>query len=56
MLAKELGLDDAVGGSISEAEAQKLAADFELHATAYDGNYADRLSAAMAAVEPVAIA
>jgi len=56
VLAKELGLDDAVGGSISEAEAQKLAADFELHATAYDGNYADRLSAAMAAVEPVAIA
>jgi len=35
--------------SVSAADAQRLAADFERHATAYDGNYADRLSAALSA-------
>jgi len=34
--------------SVSVAEAKQLALDFERHATAYDGAYADRLSAAMA--------
>ena len=35
--------------SISSAEVQRLAGDFERHATAYDGGYADRLSVALAA-------
>jgi len=35
--------------SVSAAEVQKLASEFEKHATNYDGAYADRLSAAMAA-------
>jgi len=40
--------------SVSYAEIAALAADFERHATAYDGSYADRLSEAMA--KPVAVA
>ena len=35
--------------SISAPEVQRLAVDFERHATAYDGGYADRLSASLAA-------
>mmetsp|Transcript_4165 Transcript_4165/g.8104 ORF Transcript_4165/g.8104 Transcript_4165/m.8104 type:complete len:284 (-) Transcript_4165:147-998(-) len=35
--------------SISAADVHRIALDFERHATAYDGNYADRLSASMAA-------
>lgn len=47
-------LDDRAGvseslASVSSEEVQKLASDFERHATNYDGAYADRLSAAMAA-------
>jgi len=47
-------IDDRAGvsatlASVSAAEVQKLASDFEKHATNYDGAYADRLSAAMAA-------
>lgn len=47
-------LDDRAGqsetlASISAVEVQKLASDFEKHATNYDGTYADRLSAALAA-------
>lgn len=34
--------------SVSASDVRTLAADFERHATAYDGSYADRLSAAMA--------
>ena len=34
--------------SISAAEVRQLARDFERHATAYDGGYAERLSAALA--------
>uniref|UniRef100_A0A7S3EY25 Hemerythrin-like domain-containing protein n=1 Tax=Haptolina ericina TaxID=156174 RepID=A0A7S3EY25_9EUKA len=41
-------LDDAISDAISAAEVQRLTAEFERHATAYDGGYADRLSAAMA--------
>ena len=40
--------------SISAPEVQRLALDFERHATAYDGGYADRLSASLAAAAPVA--
>jgi hemerythrin len=40
--------------SISAPEVQRLAADFERHATAYDGGYADRLSASLAAAGSVA--
>jgi len=42
-------LNDSSAGAISVAEVQRLAADFQRHATAYDGSYADRLSAAMGA-------
>lgn len=35
--------------AVPAAEVKRLALDFERHATAYDGSYADRLSAAMAA-------
>lgn len=46
-------IDDRAGVSatvvsVSAAEVQKLASDFENHAANYDGAYADRLSAAMA--------
>jgi len=47
-------LDDVA--AVSYAEVARLAADFERHATAYDGSYADRLSAAMAQAAPVAAA
>mmetsp|Transcript_833 Transcript_833/g.2089 ORF Transcript_833/g.2089 Transcript_833/m.2089 type:complete len:284 (+) Transcript_833:276-1127(+) len=40
--------------SISEEEVQRLALDFERHATAYDGSYADRLAASLAAAGSVA--
>jgi len=40
--------------SISAPEVQRLALDFERHATAYDGGYADRLSASLAAAGQVA--
>jgi len=54
-IAADLGIDVSIGNSVSEAEVHRLAADFERHATAYDGGYADRLSAAMAAAAiPVA--
>ena len=36
------------------ADVLRLASDFERHATAYDGSYADRLSAAMAKTAAVA--
>lgn len=42
--------------SVDAAAAVRLAADFERHATAYDGGYADRLSAAMAQAPPAAVA
>jgi len=43
--------------TIPAAEVKSLALDFERHATAYDGSYADRLSAAMVAkAQPVAVA
>jgi len=47
-------LDDVP--SVNAATVAALATDFERHATAYDGNYADRLSAAMAAAKPLAVA
>lgn len=34
-------------GSVNYAAVQRLASDFERHATAYDGSYADRLSEAL---------
>lgn len=40
--------------SVSETEVQRLALDFERHATAYDGGYADRLAASLAAAGSVA--
>jgi len=40
---------------ISFTDVVKLAADFERHATAYDGSYAERLSAAIARAEPLAV-
>jgi len=48
-IARELGLDENIGAELTDAEVAKLASDFERHATSYDGGYADRLSAAMAA-------
>jgi len=48
-------LDDGAA-AVSAADVLRLATDFERHATAYDGNYADRLSAAMAQAKPVAVA
>lgn len=42
------------GAPVSYSDVSALAADFVRHATAYDGSYADRLSAAMA--KPVAVA
>jgi len=38
--------------SVCAADVLRLATDFERHATAYDGSYADRLSAAMAQAKP----
>jgi len=46
----------ADAASVSAADVHRLAADFERHATEYDGGYADRLSAAMAKAEAVAVA
>ena len=49
----EKALDRAVYAktllNLLKEEVAKLASDFERHATSYDGGYADRLSAAMAA-------
>ena len=42
--------------SIDAAAVLRLQLDFERHATAYDGSYADRLSAAIAQAKPVAVA
>jgi len=42
--------------SVSASDVLKLATDFDRHATAYDGSYADRLSAAMAQATPVSVA
>ena len=56
-LARDLGLNESVvelSDAISADEVQRLADEFEKHATAYDGGYADRLSAAIAAAVPVA--
>eukprot|EP01063_Lacrimia_lanifica_P027832 TRINITY_DN3963_c0_g1_i1.p3 TRINITY_DN3963_c0_g1~~TRINITY_DN3963_c0_g1_i1.p3 ORF type:complete len:273 (+),score=77.09 TRINITY_DN3963_c0_g1_i1:217-1035(+) len=41
----------AKAGSLTVADARRLAAEFNSHATKYDGNYADRLSAAIAVAE-----
>ena len=41
--------------SIDAAAVLRLQLDFERHATAYDGNYADRLSAAIAQAYPVSV-
>lgn len=41
--------------SVDAEAVMQLATDFEKHATAYDGNYADRLSAALAQAAPVAV-
>jgi len=48
LVAARAGLNESLA-SISVAEVQQIAVDFERHATSYDGSYADRLSAAMAA-------
>lgn len=48
MLSDRAGLSEVLA-SLSVAEVQQLAADFERHANSYDGAYADRLSSAMAA-------
>lgn len=48
LLSARGGLSEELA-SVSAAEVQQLAGDFEKHATSYDGAYADRLSAAMAA-------
>uniref|UniRef100_A0A7S2MSZ7 Hemerythrin-like domain-containing protein n=1 Tax=Haptolina brevifila TaxID=156173 RepID=A0A7S2MSZ7_9EUKA len=42
--------------SVSQSDVLKLATDFQRHATAYDGSYADRLSVAMANATPVDVA
>jgi len=41
--------------AVSVAEAKQLAKDFERHATAYDGAYADRLSSAMTAASSLVV-
>ena len=41
-------------GGVSSRDVTALATDFARHATKYDGNYADRLSAAMAQAPPAA--
>jgi len=46
----------ANSAAVCAADVLRLAADFERHATEYDGGYADRLSAALAQTEPVAVA
>jgi len=48
LMSDRAGLSEDLA-SMSVAEVQQLAVDFERHATSYDGAYADRLSAAMAA-------
>ena len=52
LLLMDTRLDELA--SISEVEVQRLALDFERHATAYDGSYADRLAASLAAAGSVA--
>lgn len=48
MLSDRAGVSEDLA-SVSADDATQLAREFERHATAYDGNYADRLSAAMGA-------
>lgn len=56
MIRKMLS-DSAPSDAVPAAEVNRLALEFERHATAYDGAYADRLSASMAAkAQPVAVA
>jgi len=56
MIRKMLS-DGSTSSAIPAAEVQRLALDFERHATSYDGAYADRLSASIAAKAlPVAAA